>query len=65
MVGNGPSLTCSQKLKVTELKELLAKHDLPQTGKKDELVKRLAENNISPEGDVEELVCGHSCPRVC
>ena len=36
----------------------MAKHDLPQTGKKDELIKRLAENNISPEGDAEELVRG-------
>ena len=45
-----------QKLKVTELKELLAKHNLPQTGKKDDLVKRALENNISLEGESEELV---------
>lgn len=45
-----------QKLKVTELKELLHKHDLPQTGKKDDLVKRLLENNIAPEAGEEELV---------
>lgn len=42
---------------MTELKELLHKHELPQTGKKDELVKRLLENNIAPESaDDEELV---------
>jgi SAP domain-containing ribonucleoprotein len=51
----------SQKLKVTELKELLSKHDLPQTGKKDDLVKRLVEAGIAPEvevagGEQEELV---------
>lgn len=47
-----------QKLKVTELKELLAKHGLAQTGKKDDLVKRLVENNISPdaEEELEDLV---------
>ncbi|WVQ84459.1 hypothetical protein IAT38_006611 [Cryptococcus sp. DSM 104549] len=49
-----------QKLKVTDLKELLAKHHLPQTGKKDDLVKRLMENNITVEGSpaeaAEELV---------
>lgn len=43
------TLTSRQKLKVTELKELLSKHNLPQTGKKDELVKRLVENNIDPD----------------
>jgi len=43
-----------QKLKVTELKELLAKNHLVQTGKKDDLVKRLMENNIAPEGDDED-----------
>ncbi|KAI9634000.1 uncharacterized protein MKK02DRAFT_38672 [Dioszegia hungarica] len=42
-----------QKLKVTELKELLAKHGLAQTGKKDDLVKRLVENNISPDAEEE------------
>ncbi|KAK4685704.1 SAP domain-containing ribonucleoprotein, partial [Tremellales sp. Uapishka_1] len=36
-----------QKLKVTELKELLAKHSLVQTGKKEDLVKRLLDNNVS------------------
>ncbi|WWD19621.1 hypothetical protein CI109_104083 [Kwoniella shandongensis] len=46
-----------QKLKVTELKELLAKHHLVQTGKKDDLVKRLLDNNVSVEdGPEEELV---------
>ncbi|ORX40610.1 hypothetical protein BD324DRAFT_611512 [Kockovaella imperatae] len=45
-----------QKLKVAELKELLSKHNLPQTGKKDELVKRLVENNISTEEGDEELL---------
>ncbi|OXB35496.1 hypothetical protein J007_04842 [Cryptococcus neoformans] len=44
-----------QKLKVTDLKELLAKHHLPQTGKKDDLVKRLLENNITCEEPQEEL----------
>lgn len=39
-----------------ELKELLHKHDLPQTGKKDDLVKRLLENNVAPEAGEEELV---------
>ena len=41
---------------MTELKELLSKHELPQTGKKDDLVKRLLENNIAPEGGDDELV---------
>ncbi|KAK8853204.1 hypothetical protein IAR55_003906 [Kwoniella newhampshirensis] len=46
-----------QKLKVTELKELLAKHHLVQTGKKDDLVKRLLDNNVDVEdGATEELV---------
>ena len=40
-----------QKLKVTELKELLSKHSLPQTGKKDELIKRLIENNVGVDGE--------------
>jgi len=44
------------KLKVPELKALLSKHELPQTGKKDDLVKRLVENNISAEGGDDELV---------
>jgi hypothetical protein len=48
-------LTSRQKLKVTELKELLSKHDLPQTGKKDDLVKRLLEANVAAPGE-EELV---------
>jgi hypothetical protein len=48
-------LTFRQKLKVTELKELLSKHDLPQTGKKDDLVKRLLEANVAAPGE-EELV---------
>jgi hypothetical protein len=48
-------LTFRQKLKVTELKELLSKHDLPQTGKKDDLVKRLLEANVAVPGE-EELV---------
>jgi hypothetical protein len=45
-----------QKLKVTELKALLHKHDLPQTGKKEDLVQRALENNLSPEEEEEELV---------
>jgi len=49
-------LTSRQKLKVTELKELLSKHDLPQTGKKDDLVKRLLDAGIAPQGEEEELV---------
>ncbi|ORY33467.1 hypothetical protein BCR39DRAFT_520310 [Naematelia encephala] len=44
-----------QKLKVTDLKELLAKHALPQTGKKDDLIKRLLDNKISADGGEEEL----------
>jgi SAP domain-containing ribonucleoprotein len=40
-----------QKLKVTELKELLSKHHLVQSGKKDDLIKRLLDNNVSLEGD--------------
>ncbi|WVR00257.1 hypothetical protein IAU59_007400 [Kwoniella sp. CBS 9459] len=49
------------KLKVTELKELLAKHHLVQTGKKDDLIKRLLDNNVTLEeghegADDEELV---------
>nr|XP_019010300.1 uncharacterized protein I206_04768 [Kwoniella pini CBS 10737]OCF49081.1 hypothetical protein I206_04768 [Kwoniella pini CBS 10737] len=46
-----------QKLKVTELKELLAKHHLVQTGKKDDLVKRLLDNNVTVDDEpAEELV---------
>ncbi|WVW86133.1 hypothetical protein I302_108174 [Kwoniella bestiolae CBS 10118] len=46
-----------QKLKVTELKELLAKHHLVQTGKKDDLVKRLLDNNVGLDDEpAEELV---------
>lgn len=47
-------LITRQKLKVTELKELLSKHDLPQTGKKDDLVKRLLEANVAAPGEGEE-----------
>lgn len=36
-----------QKLKVTELKELLVKHNLPQTGKKEDLVKRLLDAGVT------------------
>jgi len=43
-----------QKLKVTELKELLAKHHLTQTGKKDDLVKRLLDNGIAVDDDGNE-----------
>ena len=44
---------------MTDLKELLAKHHLTQTGKKDDLVKRLMDNNVGVEddggdGDAEE-----------
>jgi hypothetical protein len=39
------------KLKVTELKELLAKNSLVQTGKKDELIKRLLDNNVTINGE--------------
>jgi SAP domain-containing ribonucleoprotein len=39
---------------VTELKDLLAKHSLTQTGKKDDLVKRLLDNNITLEASHEE-----------
>ncbi|WVR07715.1 hypothetical protein IAU60_004757 [Kwoniella sp. DSM 27419] len=46
-----------QKLKVAELKELLAKHHLVQTGKKEELVKRLVDNKVGvDEEPIEELV---------
>jgi len=41
---------------VTELKTLLQKHDLPQTGKKEDLVQRALENKLSPEEEEEELV---------
>ena len=37
---------------MTELKELLAKHHLVQTGKKDELVKRLVDNHVQADGSV-------------
>lgn len=50
-------------MKVTELKELLAKHTLVQSGKKDDLIKRLLDNNVSLDGDgqepEEELVRSH------
>ena len=35
------------KLKVTELKELLQSRNLPVSGKKEELIARLHENDIS------------------
>jgi hypothetical protein len=41
---------------VTELKTLLQKHELPQTGKKEDLVQRALENKLSPEEEEEELV---------
>lgn len=39
---------------MTELKDLLAKHSLTQTGKKDDLIKRLLDNNITLEASHEE-----------
>ena len=51
-------LSRRQKLKVAELKEILAKHHLVQTGKKDDLVKRLLENNISVDDEGQEVVDG-------
>jgi hypothetical protein len=56
-----------QKLKITELKELLVKHGLAQTGKKDDLVKRLVENNISPdaEEELEDLVSSVRVWHMC
>nr|ODN91760.1 hypothetical protein L203_01011 [Cryptococcus depauperatus CBS 7841] len=44
------------KLKVTELKELLAKHNLSQTGKKDDLVKRLVDHNVSVGDESQEEI---------
>ncbi|WVQ74245.1 hypothetical protein IAR50_003842 [Cryptococcus sp. DSM 104548] len=44
-----------QKLKVTDLKEILSKASLPQTGKKDDLIKRIIENNLSAEAPQDEL----------
>ncbi|TYJ53248.1 hypothetical protein B9479_006115 [Cryptococcus floricola] len=44
-----------QKLKVTDLKEILSKASLPQTGKKDDLIKRIIENNLSAEVQQDEL----------
>lgn len=49
----------SHKLKVTELKELLAKNHMVQTGKKDDLIKRLLDNDvvtIDDDGPIDELV---------
>lgn len=46
----------SQKLKVTELKELLSKAGLVQSGKKDELVKRLLDAGVTGDDASEELV---------
>jgi SAP domain-containing ribonucleoprotein len=40
-----------KKLKVPELRELLAKHGLDQTGKKEELITRLIEAGIGMEDD--------------
>jgi hypothetical protein len=48
-----PLTRCRHKLKVTELKELLAKNSLVQTGKKDELIKRLMDNNVTIDGEGE------------
>jgi hypothetical protein len=47
------------------LKELLSKHNLPQTGKKDDLVKRLLENNVGPDAaqEEEELVSERRIPH--
>lgn len=52
----------SQKLKVTELKELLAKHGLTQSGKKDELIQRLVDNGVSAAE--EPLVSTSSCRAI-
>ncbi|KAL7418438.1 hypothetical protein Q5752_006896 [Cryptotrichosporon argae] len=52
-----------QKLKVTELKELLGAHNLPQTGKKDELVKRLVDAGVNSDASASEAAAptdGHT-----
>lgn len=60
----GLMLLQRHKLKVTELKELLARNHLVQTGKKDDLVKRLLENNIQAEdGDCDDSVSQRSNGR--
>ena len=41
---------------MAELKELLAKHHLVQTGKKDDLVKRLLDNGIEVDDEGQEVV---------
>ncbi|EIW72225.1 hypothetical protein TREMEDRAFT_58386 [Tremella mesenterica DSM 1558] len=51
-----------QKLKVAELKELLAKHHLVQTGKKDDLVKRLLDNGINVDDDGTEITSEDPAP---
>jgi SAP domain-containing ribonucleoprotein len=41
------------KLKVTELKELLSERSLPLTGKKEDLIARLVENDAADDlGDL-------------
>ena len=42
------TMTDFKKMKVAELKEELAKRDLPQTGKKDELIARLEASQSQP-----------------
>lgn len=45
-----------QKMKVPELKELLTKHELPTTGRKEELVQRLLAVEQDVGVDKEQLL---------
>lgn len=51
--GEEDHLSSLKKLKVKELKDMLAEHDLPTTGLKDELVARLAEH-LSKKSDTKD-----------
>ncbi|WP_438836248.1 SAP domain-containing protein [Streptococcus pluranimalium] len=46
-----------QKLKVTQLKEILRKHDLPVSGKKDILIQRIMDNFNALENDIPQSLC--------
>ncbi|HFU4459283.1 TPA: SAP domain-containing protein [Streptococcus suis] len=46
-----------QKLKVSQLKEMLQKHNMPTSGKKDTLIQRIIENFDELENEIPESLC--------
>lgn len=51
------------KLKVTELRELLQERNLAQNGNKPDLIKRLQENDSAKEAGTAGDAAGRSIPR--